>query len=670
MSKNCLGNYFYYQYVALSMNNINQLWAELKRRKVFRVLAMYAATAFIILEASDIMLPRLGLPDWTVTFVIILIIIGFPITAIVSWIFDITPEGLMKTIPLNEEKKKEIPVQPQPKPAKRLLNVNNIVITILIGIVVVLSYPKVFNTNKTQFESVLEKNNIIAVLPFMNNTGDASNDHWEYGISELLISALSTSSKLTVIDNQTINEVVDNVENIQTASFGPDIAKGVASRIKVNSYISGNYLLAGSTFRINLKLIDTKSSKVLRTEYVEGRADSIFAMVGSLANAINSYLEIAIIGEGTNIETADYVTTSSPEAYMYFIQGMEAFWADKGPIGKFVKAFEIDSTFTSAYLFASIYLSSIESHYWAKRTMLKAYEGKHRLSMKMQLWLEAFKSQYVNKNPYGSISYFKEVTEIDPFSRLNWFWLGMSYLLIENYDEALLAFERIHELDNQLGPWKYQHYYTNLGVSYRKLEKYNKAQKIYKEGFLLFPESNEIPKEQAICALLQNDTSSANHFISQYQSALRKLIHYPEPLITALVGRVYSDAGQIEKAEKLWRLAFEMRLNQGHNIDTINPGNHLFWYYEVLGNLLIDNNINIEEGMEYIQKALDLSKESEANSDHPKILSGLGYGYYKQGKYEEALQALKQAEGKLSMYDHSLHQLIQEVEQAIADQNN
>ncbi len=78
-------------------NNFIQLLNELKRRKVFRVLAMYAATAFIIMEAGDIMLPRLGLPDWTVTFLIILLIGGFPITIILSWIFDITPEGLIKT---------------------------------------------------------------------------------------------------------------------------------------------------------------------------------------------------------------------------------------------------------------------------------------------------------------------------------------------------------------------------------------------------------------------------------------------------------------------------------------------------------------------------------------------------------------------------------------------
>ncbi len=78
-------------------NKLSRFWQELKRRKVIKVIAMYAPIAFIIMEASDIMLPRLGLPDWTVTFLIILLIIGFPITIILSWIFDITGEGIKKT---------------------------------------------------------------------------------------------------------------------------------------------------------------------------------------------------------------------------------------------------------------------------------------------------------------------------------------------------------------------------------------------------------------------------------------------------------------------------------------------------------------------------------------------------------------------------------------------
>ena len=79
-------------------NKLSQFWQELKRRKVVKVITMYAATAFIIMEAAEIMLPRLGLPDWTVTFLIILLIVGFPITVILSWIFDITPEGVRKTL--------------------------------------------------------------------------------------------------------------------------------------------------------------------------------------------------------------------------------------------------------------------------------------------------------------------------------------------------------------------------------------------------------------------------------------------------------------------------------------------------------------------------------------------------------------------------------------------
>ena len=73
--------------------------------------------------------------------------------------------------------------------------------------------------------------------------------------------------------------------------------------------------------------------------------------------------------------------------------------------------------------------------------------------------------------------------------------------------------------------------------------------------------------------------------------------------------------------------------------------------------------------MEYIHIALDLSKESKYSSDHPQILSGLGYGYYKQGKYEEALQALKQAEEGTTFYNNTLHKRIKEVEQALASQN-
>ena len=77
-------------------NKLSQFWQELKRRKVVRVIAVYGAAAFVILELVDIVSPSLGLPTWTLNFAIVFLCIGFIIAVILSWIFDITPKGIKK----------------------------------------------------------------------------------------------------------------------------------------------------------------------------------------------------------------------------------------------------------------------------------------------------------------------------------------------------------------------------------------------------------------------------------------------------------------------------------------------------------------------------------------------------------------------------------------------
>lgn len=72
-------------------------WSELKRRKVVKASLVYIAVAYAILQASDIIFPRLGLPDWTVTFVLILLIIVFILVIVLTWVYDITPEGIRVT---------------------------------------------------------------------------------------------------------------------------------------------------------------------------------------------------------------------------------------------------------------------------------------------------------------------------------------------------------------------------------------------------------------------------------------------------------------------------------------------------------------------------------------------------------------------------------------------
>ena len=79
------------------LKGLPRFWKEVKRRNVLRSLAIYAGTAFIILEASTIVFPRWGLPDWSIDLVLYLLILGVLINNIVAWIFDFTPQGMQKT---------------------------------------------------------------------------------------------------------------------------------------------------------------------------------------------------------------------------------------------------------------------------------------------------------------------------------------------------------------------------------------------------------------------------------------------------------------------------------------------------------------------------------------------------------------------------------------------
>ena len=92
-------------------NKLSQFWQELKRRKVTRVITVYAAAAFVILELTDIVAPSIGLPEWTLNFIIILLSVGFIISIIVSWIYDIHPEGgIVKTEHAHKAKDEGTPV--------------------------------------------------------------------------------------------------------------------------------------------------------------------------------------------------------------------------------------------------------------------------------------------------------------------------------------------------------------------------------------------------------------------------------------------------------------------------------------------------------------------------------------------------------------------------------
>ena len=80
-----------------SSSGYQRLFAELKRRRVFRVMAVYGIVGFVVLQIVDLAVPALLLPEWTYRFVALILLLGFPVAIVLAWAFEMTPEGVQRT---------------------------------------------------------------------------------------------------------------------------------------------------------------------------------------------------------------------------------------------------------------------------------------------------------------------------------------------------------------------------------------------------------------------------------------------------------------------------------------------------------------------------------------------------------------------------------------------
>jgi hypothetical protein len=126
------------------VNRISHFWQELKRRKVIKVIAMYAGAAYVLIELANNVVEPLNLPVWTPRLVILIALIGFPIAVVLSWIFDLTPDGIKRT----EAERSTTLTQDTDKKPRRRLKISDIVIMGLFFAVCILLYPKIFAKDK------------------------------------------------------------------------------------------------------------------------------------------------------------------------------------------------------------------------------------------------------------------------------------------------------------------------------------------------------------------------------------------------------------------------------------------------------------------------------------------------------------------------------------------
>ncbi len=305
--------------MAGSSNKLSQFWQELKRRKVIRSLAIYAGSAFIILEAATIIFPRWGLPDWTIDLVLYLLILGAFINIIVAWIFDITPEGVQKTKPVSEVRESDISTDS---------NAWKVVSYISLGVIVALIIFNVAPTNKEARPGTIES---VVILPFDNLTGDDGLDITLSGMHTMLIRDMQRIGGLRTICKTSAISYKNKDMSIHE----------ITSELAVGAAIEPTVMCVGDSICMHVKVITPypEESTIWMADYIVERSQ-LPNLWNRITKQITDELLIELSSEEESLLAESRIV--DPEAYDAYLKGLHYLdMIDKNSLQKAKEYFNI-----------------------------------------------------------------------------------------------------------------------------------------------------------------------------------------------------------------------------------------------------------------------------------------------------------------------------------------
>lgn len=368
---------------------MSSLWLELKRRNVIRMGVLYAVAGWLLLQVADILFGLLDVPGWGLRLVLGLLLLGFPLMLIFSWVYEMTPEGLKRE---NEvDRTQSITPNTGRKIDRLIIGGLIFVVIVLIGDRMLMMAPPQKTLQPpiptsaepadgsqaadTSADAAQAKS--IAVLPFVNMSGDKENEYFSDGLTEELLNLLAKVDELRV--------------SSRTSSFafkGKDTnIPSVARELKVSHILEGSVRKSGTQVRITAQLIDVETDSHLWSETYDRQLDDIFAIQDEIAEAVVGALKLRLLATGELVVQAK--REQSTDAYLLYLRGRHIYELGKDTsdpefvrqaITLFESALEVDPGHALAYAgLADAYgRLSIED----ELSMEEGYERSREMAMK------------------------------------------------------------------------------------------------------------------------------------------------------------------------------------------------------------------------------------------------------------------------------------------------
>jgi TolB-like protein/Flp pilus assembly protein TadD len=615
-------------------------FAELQRRKVYRVAAAYIIAAGFIIQIGSAVFPAWELPNWTLRFVVVLLLVGFPIALILAWAYDVTPQGIRVT----------------PGAHRR----RNLIMLVATGVII--SAGAGFFLLPRAVARKVDKS--IAVLPFQNLSDEKDNAYFADGMQDDILTNLSKIGDLKVISRMSVMSYRgDGLRN----------AREIGKALGVATLLEGSVRRIGNRVRVNVQLINADNDEHIWAEDYDRDLTDVFAIQTDLAQKIASALQAKL--SPNEKERLDRRPTKDSDAYLLFVQAHD--YANRPDRSRetslkakefFEQAIKLDSNFAAA--FAG--LSMVESWMYHSFEPTPALREKARLNADESLRLQpdlpeghlALGFTYY----YGDRDYERALAEFDiarrslPNEAQVYLAIGSIQRRQGKWAESTANLERAAALDP-----KNANILSNLAFSYMALRDFEAADKTLDRVIAVAPQSSMRALKGGLAILWKGDLGFAENQLStispqmdqdglatwarvwvltlqrKFTEALQVTEQFhgetmfsttsaptPKAYLEGIIHLLQGDTEKAQPALERARLISENLLREAPD----DPARHA--QHGLILAALGRNQEAIAEG----KRAVELLPESQDAFDGPQSTNALAQIYARVGQHDEAFRLL------------------------------
>jgi adenylate cyclase len=269
---------------------IDNFFAELKRRKVFKIGAAYLIVAWLAVQAASIGFPAFDAPPWALRIFILIALLGFPITVVLAWVFDVTAEGVKLDAGVSG--------------SKGLFAAAALLIVLALGWYF---YGQPSFRKGDVATPTIAAHNSIAVLPFVNISGKAEEDYFSDGMTEELLNVLAKIPKLNVVARTSVFEFKGK---------GGDVRE-IGRKLGVSQIVEGSVRRDRDQVRVTAQLVRVADGFHIWSETYDRKLESVFALQDEIARRIGAALKLSLGVSAPGAARAPI----DPEAYDEYLKG-------------------------------------------------------------------------------------------------------------------------------------------------------------------------------------------------------------------------------------------------------------------------------------------------------------------------------------------------------------